>query len=189
MPNQSLNALPLRLGLTLAHLWGLSQRFLHYSHEASQFLTELTVGNQDSVSVSESVDGRREICGHWHRGALHQHRNDENRPVQRYKNLQPDEIIGPEYSFAQPLPHPRPARSNNRQKDRASAKAIADCLYEVFAGSNTIHIHEDLIFAELGSQLVEDSAGVRWRVLTAIADKDVVQASYFPAAVIPKPYS
>ena len=82
--NRSLQASPFNRS---RHRWqGLVQFLLerHAKKEQRRRIvvaeTELSVENQDSVSVPKCVEGRRQVWDHGRRGASHQNRNNENRP-------------------------------------------------------------------------------------------------------------
>ena len=69
----------------------------------------------------------------------------------------------------------KPARTENYQDGRALRQRSVDRLGKVLTWLDVFNVHEDMRGADAGAEVIGDAAGVGSRVITAIADEDVVR--------------
>jgi hypothetical protein len=69
----------------------------------------------------------------------------------------------------------KPARTEHHQDGRALRERPIDGLGKVLTWSDVFNVHEDMRGADAGAEVIGDAAGVGSRVITPIADEDVVR--------------
>ena len=73
----------------------------------------------------------------------------------------------------------KPTRTENHQDGRALRERLIDGLGKVLTWLDVFHVHEDMRGADAGAEMIGDAAGAGRRVITPIADENVVRGGAF----------
>ena len=114
-----------------------------------------------------------------HRGALHEHWDDEPLAGERGLDLQPDPVAGiVEPPLAARVASIEPPATDDYQHHRAFRHSFFDGEPELLARADRGDVHEHARFAEAPPQVREQMPGLSLRVVPAIADEDLAHARF-----------
>ena len=86
---------------------------------------------------------------------MHQDRDYSHVPIKRGGNFQPDEIIQVIQAASSAVCNREPVPADQRDQHITCADGFLNDLDEVRTWLNLFYVHEDLIFAKVGAEIVE----------------------------------
>ena len=146
---------------------------LHDVEQALGVGAEAVRAELERLPTDHRRDARRQLVAARHQRAVDQDRDEQDLPLQRGLDLEPDEVVGV-------VQAPRSVRggdvepllADQGEQDVARPDGVGDGLDEVVTELDGVDVLEDLVRPEpLGEAVVEPARRVR-RVLPPVADED-----------------
>jgi len=121
----------------------------------------------DRVTVSKPGERGRQVGLAWHRGAVDEHWDHGETPLERCFNLDSNKVFRVVDS-PRCIDFPRPTWSDHGNNHVAPAKSRVDVFPKVVTERYGINVHEDGVAAEMRTKTVVDPSGNAGRILPPI---------------------
>ena len=117
------------------------------------------------IAEREVFQRHRQLARLRHDGAVHQHRDDADPPIQGGLDLDPDRVVFLLDAQMRALGRAQPPRPDDGDQHVAVEQGIPDVVAKIGAERDAVDVHEDRAFAKLAGEPIldppRDGVGIR----------------------------